>query len=95
MKSSSQSQFNAHRPPQGYKPPHHNIAAVVSSCTDTLEQNDFSGKKHMHVVETARSILLSAFVPRVFWGEAILTIICLINTISSYHDKFFSFQKVV
>jgi len=49
----------------------------------------------MHVVETARSILLSAFVPRVFWGEAILTVICLINTISSYHNKFFSFQKVV
>ncbi|XP_061969951.1 uncharacterized protein LOC133692820 [Populus nigra] len=35
-KSSSQSQSNAHRPPQGYKPPHHNTAAVASpgSITD-------------------------------------------------------------
>jgi hypothetical protein len=29
-KNDSQSQSNAHRPPQGYKPPHHNIAAVTS-----------------------------------------------------------------
>jgi hypothetical protein len=29
-KSGSQSQSNAYRPPQGYKPPHHNTAAVAS-----------------------------------------------------------------
>jgi len=34
-KSSSQSQSNAHRPPQGYKPPHHNAAAVASPCSIT------------------------------------------------------------
>ena len=35
-KPSSQSQSNAHRPPQGYKPPHHNTAVVPSpgSITD-------------------------------------------------------------
>jgi len=35
-KFSSQSQSNAHRPPQGYKPPYHNTAAVASpgSITD-------------------------------------------------------------
>jgi len=35
-KSGSQSQSNAHRSPQGYKPPHHNTAAVASpgSITD-------------------------------------------------------------
>ena len=30
-KLSSQSQSNAHRPPHGYKPPHHNTAGVASS----------------------------------------------------------------
>jgi hypothetical protein len=30
-KSGSKSQSNAHRPPQSYKPPHHNTATVVSS----------------------------------------------------------------
>jgi hypothetical protein len=29
-KPGNQSQSNAHRPPQGYKPPHHNTAAVAS-----------------------------------------------------------------
>lgn len=52
-------------------------------------------KKHKHIVEIARFVLLSAFVPRVFWEEATLTIIGLINTISSSYIKFFSFQKVV
>jgi hypothetical protein len=35
-KPSNQSQSNAHRPPQVYKPPHHNTAAVASlgSTTD-------------------------------------------------------------
>jgi len=35
-KSGTQSQSNAHRPPQGYKPPHHNTAAIASpgSITD-------------------------------------------------------------
>jgi hypothetical protein len=35
-KSSSQSQSNAHKPPQGYKPPHHNTVAIASpgSITD-------------------------------------------------------------
>jgi hypothetical protein len=35
-KLGSQSQSNAHRPPQGYKPPHHNTAAIASlgSITD-------------------------------------------------------------
>jgi len=35
-KPNSQLQSNAHRPPQGYKPPHHNTAAVafLSSITD-------------------------------------------------------------
>ena len=29
-KSGNKSQSNAHRPPQSYKPPHHNTATVVS-----------------------------------------------------------------
>ena len=39
-KSGSQSQSNAHTPPNGYKPPHHNTAAGVSSgsITDSSTQ---------------------------------------------------------
>ena len=56
-----------------------------TSCIDTLEQNGVAKSKHRHLVETARSLLLSASVPSEFWGEAVLTIVTLINTIPSSH----------
>lgn len=44
-----------------------------SSCTDTPQQNGVAERKHRHIGETARSLLLSASVPSEFWGEAVLT----------------------
>jgi hypothetical protein len=32
-------------------------------------------KKHRHIVETARSLLLSASIPNEFWGEVVLTVV--------------------
>ena len=37
------------------------------------------------IVETTRSLLLSAYVPSEFWREAVLAIVTLINTIPSSH----------
>ncbi|CAJ2637857.1 unnamed protein product [Trifolium pratense] len=54
-----------------------------TSCTDTPQQNGIAERKHRHIVETARSLLLSASVPREFWGEAILTAVHAINRIPS------------
>jgi hypothetical protein len=39
-----------------------------TSCTDTSEQNGVAERKHKHIVEIARSLLLPAFVPMSF-GE--------------------------
>jgi len=44
-----------------------------TSCVDILQQNDVAERKHRHLVEIARSFLLSANVPSVFLGEVILT----------------------
>jgi hypothetical protein len=66
-----------------------------TSCTDTPEQNGVAKRKHRHIVETARSLLLSAFVPSEFWGEVVLTAISLINTIPSSHSSGLSpFEKL-
>jgi histone deacetylase 1/2 len=66
-----------------------------TSCTDIPEQNGVVERKYRHIVETARSLLLSAFVPSEFWGEAILTTISLINTIPSSHSSGLSyFEKL-
>jgi len=63
------------------------------SCTNTPEQNGVAERKHRHIVKTARSLLLSAFVPSEFWGEAVLTVVSLINTISSSHSSGLSLFK--
>ncbi|CAJ2651271.1 unnamed protein product [Trifolium pratense] len=54
-----------------------------TSCTDTPQQNGVAERKHRHIVETARSLLLSAAVPGEFWGEAIRTAVHVINKIPS------------
>ena len=56
-----------------------------TSCTDTPQQNGVAERKYRHIVETARSLLLSAKVPSEFWGEAVLTAVSLINKIPSSH----------
>jgi len=58
-----------------------------TSCTDTPEQNGVAERKHRHIVETARSLLLSVFSPSKFWEEVVLIIVSLINTISSFHSS--------
>ena len=66
-----------------------------TSCTNILEQNDVAERKHRHIVETARSLLLSSSVPSVFWGEAVLTAVNLINKIPSSHTSGLSpFEKL-
>ena len=61
----------------------------------TPEQNGVIERKHRHIVETARSLLLSAFVPSVFWGEAVLTAARVINMIPSSHISGLSpFEKL-
>jgi hypothetical protein len=66
-----------------------------TSCTNTPKQNGVAERKHRHIVETARSLLLSAFVPCEFWREAVLTVVSLINTIPSSHSSGLSpFEKL-
>ena len=37
-----------------------------TSCTYTRKQNGVAERKHRHIVETARSLLLSASIPNEF-----------------------------
>ena len=66
-----------------------------TSCTDTPEQNGVTERKHRHIVETARSLMLSSSVPSELWGEAVLTGVRLISTIpSSYTSGLSPFKKL-
>ena len=49
------------------------------SCPYTPAQNGVAERKHRHILETARALLLSASVPRHSWAEAIMTSVYIIN----------------
>ncbi|GKD14499.1 retrovirus-related pol polyprotein from transposon TNT 1-94 [Tanacetum coccineum] len=66
-----------------------------TSCTDTPQQNGGSERKHRHLVETARSLLLLANVSSVFRGEPVLTTKYVINRIPTAHNSGLSpFEKL-
>ena len=53
------------------------------SCPHTPQQNGVAERKHRHILETARSLLLSASVPSQFLAEALLTAVSFLNRIPS------------
>ena len=44
-----------------------------TTCPYTPEQNGVAERKNMHLLETARSMMISMNVPKYLWGQAILT----------------------
>ncbi|WJZ83952.1 hypothetical protein VitviT2T_003590 [Vitis vinifera] len=60
----------------------------LSSCVDTPQQNGIAEKKNRHLLEVARSLMFSMNVPKLFWGQAVLTAAYLINRMSSRVLKF-------
>ncbi|KAM1411727.1 hypothetical protein ACFXTH_024342 [Malus domestica] len=49
------------------------------SCPHTPEQNGCAERKHRHIVETARTLLVASHVPHIHWVEAFSTAVYLIN----------------
>ncbi|RVW26375.1 Retrovirus-related Pol polyprotein from transposon TNT 1-94 [Vitis vinifera] len=50
---------------------------------DTPQQNGIAERKNRHLLEVARSLMFSMNVPKLFWGQAVLTAAYLINRMPS------------
>ena len=53
------------------------------SCSHTSQQNDVAKRKHRHILDVARSIMLEMHVPKYLWSDAVLTASYLINRMPS------------
>ncbi|KAL6321217.1 hypothetical protein AAG906_016251 [Vitis piasezkii] len=59
-----------------------------TTCPQTPQQKGIAKRKNLHILETARAILLGAHVPNHFWTDAVTTVVHLINRMSSKVLKF-------
>ena len=55
----------------------------LSLCVDTPQQNGVAERKNRNLLEVTRSLMLTTHVPKMFWGEAMLTATFLINRMPS------------
>jgi len=62
---------------------HNNGIQHRLTCPHTHEKNGSIERKHRHVVETGLTLLSTAFIPYMFWGEAFLTATTIINHLPS------------
>lgn len=53
------------------------------SCPGTSQQNGRAERKHRHILDTVRSLLISASCPQRFLGEVALTTVYTINRVAS------------
>jgi hypothetical protein len=51
------------------------------SCPGTSQQNGRAERKHRHILDTTRALLISSSCPENFWGEAALTAVYTINRV--------------
>ncbi|KAL0541716.1 hypothetical protein IC582_021771 [Cucumis melo] len=68
---------------------------VQRSCPHTSQQNGRVERKHLHILDSVRALLLSASCPKKFWGEAALTSVYSINRLpSSVLQNISPFEKL-
>nr|KAJ0215676.1 hypothetical protein LSAT_V11C300142910 [Lactuca sativa] len=56
---------------------------LETTCPHTPQQNGVIERKHRHLLDTARALRFEANLPKMFWGECVLTAAYIINRLPS------------
>ena len=68
---------------------------VQRSCPHTFQQNGRAERKHCHILDSVRALLLSASCSEKFWGEATLNVVYTINQLPTINLQNLSpFEKL-
>ena len=54
-----------------------------TSCAYTSQQNGVAKRKHRHILDVTRSIMVEEQVPKYLWFDVVLTVVYLINRMPS------------
>ncbi|CAN1240951.1 Retrovirus-related Pol polyprotein from transposon TNT 1-94 [Linum perenne] len=76
IRSDPDGEFSSHALKEFYT---ENGMLYQQSCPGVSEQNGLVERKHRHVLDLARALLLESRVPNSFWQEVIHTVVYLIN----------------
>ncbi|KAJ0487829.1 putative RNA-directed DNA polymerase [Helianthus annuus] len=57
--------------------------SLETTCTHTPQQDGVVERKHRHLLDTARTLMFEANLPKRFWGECVLTAAYIINRLPS------------
>ena len=60
------------------------MTSHIKNCVLTLHnKNGLAEKKHRHIIKTTKTLVITSQVPKDFWVEATVTVVYLINKMSS------------
>ena len=49
------------------------------SCVNTLQQNSIVEKKHDHILNVARSLMIQSHLPKIYWSYSVIHVAHIIN----------------